>query len=173
MLDTSVRYLHDSLVPFRLASYPSMEHLPKAAQPIPKYALLVDTRLVVVGDKLTLLCFAASDSVDLSALGNSLKASVLDAEREDLPDALQRFEAPPPPLGQLFGIPLIVDEKVATHAALVVQPFGESDFLEIPYEDFARQEAPGVVSFARAGELPPAGERARTQASAAAGGGHR
>ena len=32
-------------------------------------------------------------------------------------------------------------------------PFGESDFLEIPYEDFAREEQPRIASFSRKGEL--------------------
>ena len=153
MLDTIVRYLHDSLMPFRLASYPSMEHLPRAAQPTPKHAVLVETRLVLVADKLALLCHASSDHVDLAALSNTLEAPVVDAEHDDLPEALKRYEAPPPPLGQLFGIPLIVDEKVPGYASIVFQPFGESDFIEIPYEDLARQEAPRIASFARAGEL--------------------
>jgi prolyl-tRNA editing enzyme YbaK/EbsC (Cys-tRNA(Pro) deacylase) len=153
MLDTIVRYLHESLLPFRLSSYPSMEHLPKAAQPIPKYALLVDSQLVLVADKLTILCFGASDHVDLSALANDLAAQVIDAEQDDLPEALKRYEAAPPPLGQLFGLPIIVDEKVPQYASIVFQPFGESDYVEIPYDDFARQEQPRVSSFARAGEL--------------------
>jgi hypothetical protein len=161
MLDTIVRYLHDSLLPFRLASYPSMEHVPKAAQPVPKYAVLVESQLVLAGDKLAILCFASGDHADLSALGNELDVSVIDAEYDDLPEALKRYEAAPPPLGQLFGLPVIVDEKITRYGAIVMQPFGESDYLEIPYDDFARQEAPKVLSFARAGELSEAGaERA-------------
>ncbi len=163
MLDTIVRYLHESLVPFRLSSYPSPEHLPKAAQPIPKFAIQVDTKAVLVADKLAILCFAAGDSVDLSTLANELDANVCDAVTEDLPKDLQRFDAPPPPLGQLFGIPVIVDEKVARCASIVFSPFGESDYVEIPYDDFARQEEPRVSSFARAGELPE-----RTEETAAA-----
>ncbi len=154
MLDMIVRYLHDSMIPFRLSSYPSLEHMPKAAQPIPKYAVLVDTQLVMVADKLTILCFVATDHVDLSALANELDAGVVDATADDVPDALKRYEGPPPPLGQLFGIPLIVDERVTHWTSLVCQPFGESDYVEIPYDDFARQEQPRISSFARAGELP-------------------
>ncbi|HVH47070.1 MAG TPA: hypothetical protein VM925_32225 [Labilithrix sp.] len=156
MLDTIVRYLHESLIPFKLSSYPSMEHLPAAAQPIPKHATLVESRLVLIADKLSILCFAASDNVDLSALANELGAPVLDAEDADLPEALKRFEAPPPPFGQLFGLPVVIDENATTRECIVIQPFGESDYLEIPYDDFARQEQPKVASFARAGELEQA-----------------
>ena len=163
MLDRIVRYLHESSVPFRVSSYPSPEHMPKAAQPIPKFAIQVDSRVVLVGDKLAILCFAAGDFVDVSTLANELDTSVCDAVREDLPEELQRFEAAPPPLGQLFGIPVIVDEKVTRCGAIVFSVFGESDYVEIPYDDFARQEEPRVSSFARGGELPErAGEAAAT-----------
>ena len=154
MLDRIVRYLHESLVPFRLSSYPSPEHVPKAAQPIPKFAIRVESQAVLVGDRLAILCFAAGDTADLSALANELGASVCDATTDDLPEDLRRFEGPPLPLGKMFGVGVIVDEKVTQHAAIVMTPFGESDYLEIPYDDFARQEEPRVSSFGRAGELP-------------------
>ncbi len=165
MLDTIVRYLHESLIPFRLSSYPSLEHLPKAVQPLPAHAVQVDSLLVMAGDKPTLLCFLASDHVDLSALSNELGTPVVDATPDDLPADLQRYEGPPPPLGQLFGLPLVVDERVVPHGAIVFQPFGESDFIEIPYDDFARQEQPRIASFARAGVLPA---HATEEAAAAA-----
>lgn len=154
MLDTIVRYLHESLVPFRLSSYPSLEQAPIAVEPIPRHAIEVETQLVLVGDKPAIVCFASGDRVDLSALGSELGAPVVDATDEDRPDALQRFAAPPPPLGQLFGLPLIVDERVAEFGAVVFRAFGESDYFEIPQDDFVRQEQPRVASFARKGELP-------------------
>jgi Ala-tRNA(Pro) deacylase len=154
MLDTIVRYLHDSLTPFRLSSYPSPEHVPQAVQPLPKHAVLVETRPVLVADKLALLCFVAGDNVDLNALSNGLDGAVVDVSPDDLPTALQHDEGPPPPLGQLYGLPVIIDERVTEYPALVFQPFGESDYFEVPYDDFARLEQPRVLSFARAGELP-------------------
>lgn len=160
MLDTIVRYLHESLIPFKLTSYPSLERVPEAAQPIPRYAVLVTTQLVVVGGKLSILCSRESDTIDLAALSNELGAAVLDAQDDDLPDALKRFDAPPPPFGQLFGLPVVVDFAVTEHDSLVLQLFGESDYLELPFDDFARQEQPKIASFARAGELPPATARA-------------
>ena len=165
MLDRIVRYLHESLVPFRLSSFPSPERVPKAAQPIAKLATRVGTQVVLVGDKLAIVCFAEGDVADLSALSNQIGASICDATTEDLPEDLQRFEAAPPPLGQLFGIPVIIDERVTEYASIVMPLFGESDYLEIPYEDFARQEEPRVVSFARAGELPERIEEAAASAA--------
>jgi hypothetical protein len=37
---------------------------------------------------------------------------------------------------------------------VVFRAFGPSDYIEINYDDFARQERPRVASFAHAGELP-------------------
>lgn len=167
MLDRIVRYLHESSVPFRLSSHPSPEDQPKVAQPIPKFAIQVCTRVVLVADKLAILCFASTDTADLPALANELDASVCDATTDDLPQDLQRFETLLPPLGQLFGIPVIVDEKVTHYASIVFMAFGENDYVEIPYDDFARQEEPRVSSFARAGELPErTGEAAPAHAPA-------
>lgn len=153
MLDTIVRYLHESLTPFRLASYPSMEQIPRAAHPIGKTAILVDSQVVIVENKLVLVCYAADELLDLSALSNALAASVIEAREDDLPSALQGKNGHPPPFGGLFGMPVVVDEDATTRASIVFQPWGESDYIEIPYDDFARLEQPRIASFARAGEL--------------------
>jgi Ala-tRNA(Pro) deacylase len=165
MLDRIVRYLHDSFIPFRLASYPSMEHLPKAAHPIPKHAMLVESQVLLVDDKLVLACYPANEHLDVAAFGNELGGAAMEATMEDLPESLQHQDGPPPPLGQLYGIPIVIDEAVTRAASIVFQPFGESDFIEIPYDDFARQEQPRVASFTRAGELTAA-ERPRAAAPA-------
>jgi Ala-tRNA(Pro) deacylase len=167
MLDMIVRYLHESLVPFRLSSYPSPEHVPRAVERIPKDAVEVETQLVLVADKLTILCFPQDETVDLSALRNELDATVTDATYEDKPEALKRFEGAPPPLGQLYGLPLVVDERVMQSGVIVFSPFGESDYVEIPYDDFARQEQPRIASFARKGELPAPQAGAEPERSAA------
>ena len=107
---------------------------------------------------------AASDRVDSAALSNELAVPVLDVEHDDLPEALKPYEAPPPPLGQLYGFPVVVDENITRYASIVFQPFGESDYVEVPYDDFARQEQPRVASFTRAGELPKAEQAASVPA---------
>lgn len=159
MLDMIVRYLHEGLIPFRLASYPSMEHLPKAAHPVPPHAILVESQVLHAADKLVLACYPANERIDLRALASELSSPIVEALTDDLPSMLQGTEGPPPPLGQLFGMPVIVEESITHWASIVFQPFGESDYFEVPYEDFARQEQPRVASFARRGELAPAPER--------------
>lgn len=166
MLDMIVRYLHEALVPFRLASYPSEEHLPTAGHATPPYAIAVESRILRAGDKLVLACHPVNVQIDLAAISNELGAPVVEASPEDLPAFLQGKEGPPPPLGHLFGIPLIVDEEITRHTSIVFQPFGDSDYFEVPYDDFARMEQPRVASFARSGELPRAPEEPRAAPAA-------
>ena len=66
-----------------------MEHIPRAVHPISQHAVLVESQVVVVANKLVLVCFPANELLDLSALSNALSASVVEAREEDLPSVLQ------------------------------------------------------------------------------------
>ncbi len=156
MLDVIVRYLHEENVPFRLISYGSEEGEPPVAHPVPAHGVLVDARFVIVDGRLVLACYRHGEHVDLSAIGNELGGTAMDALPDELPEELVGLEGAIPPLGQLFGAPLIVDEMVEGFATIVFRGFGHSAWFEVPYDDFARQEAPRVASFARAGALEPA-----------------
>jgi Ala-tRNA(Pro) deacylase len=166
MLDAIVRYLHSSRVPFRLASYPSEEVEPKVAHPLTDGAVLVTSRFLVVDGRLVLASTAASDHLDLRAVSAELGGNAIEAAAEDLPEALMRGQGTGeiPPLGQLYGVPLVVDERIAEASMIAFAVFG-SDFIEIAYEDFSRQEQPLVASIVRAGELGPAPRAPRPSAS--------
>lgn len=166
MIESIVRYLHGARVPFRLASYPSEEVEPKAAHPVPRGAVLVDTEVLVVDGRAILACFRSGDAVEPAAIGAALGGLAAEGTSDELPDELRYAERPIPPLGQLFGVPIVVDTSVTTATALVFRAFGESDYFEIPYEDFARLEQPRVASFASAGELAAAPRRTAARAPA-------
>jgi hypothetical protein len=157
MLDTFVRYLRGAAVPFRLASYPSPERQPRATHPLPPHGMLVDSRFVLVGGRLVLACWPYNETLDLIALGNELGGGALEVLPSDLPSPLDRFEGTIPPLGQIFGVPVVVDERIERECGVVVfEVFHDSDYIEIPYDDFSRQEQPRIAAFALAGELPEA-----------------
>jgi Ala-tRNA(Pro) deacylase len=164
MLEKIVRHLHDSIVPFRLASYVTPELEPKAGHPLPAGGTLVDTQAVLVNGRVVLTCFPADERVDLIALGNELGGVAVEANRDELPEGLRDLHGPIPPLGQLFGMPLILDERLVRSAIVVFRGFGDNDYFEILYDDFSRMERPRVAGFALAGELP---ERARGQEATA------
>jgi prolyl-tRNA editing enzyme YbaK/EbsC (Cys-tRNA(Pro) deacylase) len=153
MLDTIVRYLHESLVPFHLASYPSPEREPAPVHPIPPHGMLIDTRFITVDGRLVLACFRAGENVDLAAIGSELGGVAVEALPEHLPEVLLQFDGAIPPLGKLLGVPLVVDEAIESCAIIVFRGFGHSDYFDVPYDDFARLEQPRIASFARAGEL--------------------
>jgi prolyl-tRNA editing enzyme YbaK/EbsC (Cys-tRNA(Pro) deacylase) len=156
MLDLIVRYLRAESVPFRLDYYPSPEHEPTVGHPLRHGGMLVEARFVLVDGSPVVACFPHDEKIDLVALGNALGGAAIEAGGEDVPEQLRGVLDWIPPLGQLFGLPLIVDERVATCSVVTFRGFDESAFFEIPYDDFARQEQPRIASFASAGELPAA-----------------
>jgi prolyl-tRNA editing enzyme YbaK/EbsC (Cys-tRNA(Pro) deacylase) len=160
MLDAVVRYLHDALVPFRLTSHPSPEPAPHTAIRIPEHGVLVDTKVVLVNGAPAVACYPAGSQIDAAALGRLLGGVVVDGSTADLPDELQHAGEPVPPLGQMFGMPLVVDERVADAAIVVFRAFGGDDFIEVDYDDFARLEQPRLGAFAFAGELGRGAEEA-------------
>jgi len=149
MIESAVRYLRDAGIPFRLFSYPSPEELPTVAHPLPRGALLVEAHVLLVDGRASLACVPASDAIEIAGLANTLHASVLDAADELLPG----YRAPLPPLGGLFGVPLLVDRTIPSHAVLVFRAFGPHDYIEVAYDDFARLEHPRIELIATRGEL--------------------
>lgn len=154
MLDTIVSYLHGARVPFKLTSFPSEEPSPHVAYPLPPHSVLVDTEIVRVGDRVALACFPAGESADYAAIGTALGGMAVPGDSTDLPGELATMPLPIPPLGQLAGVTLVVEERLAEAAILVFQVSDNSEFIELPYEDWARLEAPRMASFASKGELP-------------------
>jgi Ala-tRNA(Pro) deacylase len=154
MLDRVVAYLHGGGVAFRVHSYPSPEDEPRPAHPVPSQGILVDVRFVVVNGRLVLAALPAGEQIDLAALGHQLGGPAVFALFEELPSEIQQLGGSVPPLGGLFGAPLLVDERVSRHAVVVFRAFRASDYVEVSYEDLARMEAPRVATFAYAGELP-------------------
>lgn len=149
LIDTIVHHLHASGVPFRLASYPSEEAEPMAGHRIAPNAVLVDTRIIRVNGMPVLVCCAAGDAIDADAVGRALGGSASPAPAEDLPEDLRAAEPSPPPLGQLLGMPVIVDERIAAAAVLVFRVTPGSDYVELPFADFARAEQPRVAAIAQ------------------------
>ena len=50
---------------------------------------------------------------------------------------------------------MFVDPSLVSSTVIGFAVFGPNDFIEMPYDDFARLEQPRVEDLAGAGELPP------------------
>jgi hypothetical protein len=155
MLARVVEYLRSNDVPFRLASYPSPEPEPSVAHRAPE-AVAVETHVLLIDERTTLACVPRGDKVNVPGLLAALNAELVEEEggRETLPWPFTGAVPPFPPLGRLFGTPLILDESLLRAPVLTFQVFSAFDFVEIDYDDFARLEHPRIEAVAVAGELP-------------------
>jgi prolyl-tRNA editing enzyme YbaK/EbsC (Cys-tRNA(Pro) deacylase) len=146
MIDTVVRYLRDAGVAFRLLSYPSPEPLPAFERAIPAGTLLVRTEVIAVGDEIVLACARSGAAIDPQlfacvAHGVACACRVLAlTDERDVP------LGPIPPLAGFFGLPLIVDDELPSHARLIFRAFAPHDYVEMAYGDLAWLERPRVAS---------------------------
>jgi Ala-tRNA(Pro) deacylase len=142
MLGTIVDYLHNARVPFRLASYSSEEAQPIAAHPIAHDAVLVETKLVFVGGMVAIVGIPARRTLDLDAVSSALGATAMLATSDELPHPFRQAPGAIPPLGQLFGIAVVLDERIANASVISFRAFAESDYFDIAYDEYARLEQP-------------------------------
>jgi hypothetical protein len=153
MIPNIVKYLYGARVPFRLSSYPSEEPLPKPAHPMPPSSMRVETEIVLVEGRLVLACYAAGESIDYAALTAMLGGVAVPGNVNDLPPEFRNVQGPLPALGGFVGATTVIDEGVVC-GVLEFQAFDGNDFFDVPWDDWARVEAPRFGSFASAGELP-------------------
>jgi len=156
MIDRVVRYLCDAGVPFRLAVYPMPEPSPEVAHALPPGTLLVETQVVLVDGNPAIACVPYGIPVGFVALSRALDAVVLEASPAELRDEYRGAPEPLPPLGGLFGTPLLLDDEIPASPHIAFRAFSYGAFVEMAYDDFALIERPRVASFAQGGELPAA-----------------
>jgi Ala-tRNA(Pro) deacylase len=157
MLANVVEYLRSNAVPFRLSSNPSPEPMPQVAHVVrPAGALALDTRLLLIDGRASLVALPRGERVNLPGLRAALRAELVEDGdgRATLPWPFRRARPHIPPFGRLFGIPLLIDRAVERAPVVCFEVFDGTDFLEMTYGDFARLEAPRVEDVAVAGELP-------------------
>jgi Ala-tRNA(Pro) deacylase len=154
-----VEYLKSNCVSFRLVSYFSPEPDPPVAHASrPTGALTVDTHVLSIDARLTLACVPRGEKINLAGLLATLPADLIEEQigMGGLPSTPAGGALLIPPLGRLFGTPLLVDEAVTLAAVICFEAFATTDFIEMNYDDFARLEQPRVAPVALAGELPAA-----------------
>jgi prolyl-tRNA editing enzyme YbaK/EbsC (Cys-tRNA(Pro) deacylase) len=156
MIDRAVRYLCDAGVPFRLAVYPMPEPAPAVAHSLRPGTLLVDTQVVLVDGSPAVACVPYGIPVSVVALSRALDAVVLEASPDELRDEFRGAPEPLPPLGGLFGTPLLLDDEIPAAPRIAFRAFSPGAFVEMTYDDFALVERPRVAAFAQGGELPGA-----------------
>jgi len=157
LLSRVVEYIRSNGAPFRLVSYPSPESAPGVAVPHrPKGSVMVDTRILLVDGRPAIGVVPQGEGMNLLGLRASIGAELVqEGEIDDLPWPFSDAGAPVPPFGHLFGAPVFIDPSIIDSTDIGFAVFSPNDFIEMPYDDFARLEQPRVADLVAAGELPP------------------
>src|SRR5262245_18262337 len=138
MLDRVVRYLHSHGVAFHLSSHPSPEPLPEVAHRLPPGGLMLQTHLVLVGDRPAIACTARGAKLSLPRLKLERGVDASEGGTADRPPPYTGADAPIPPLWGELGVLTIVDEAVTLASSLGFTAFCTTDLVALPYDEFSR-----------------------------------
>jgi Ala-tRNA(Pro) deacylase len=145
-------YLRENLIPFETQHHPravtaqevaASEHVPGK--------MLAKTVMVLADREMVMLALPASYQVDLGKAATALgvKEARL-AEEEEFEDTFPDCEiGAMPPFGNLYGVPVYVDETLAEDETIVFRSGTHTDTMSVSYADFERLVEPTIAKFAR------------------------
>jgi Ala-tRNA(Pro) deacylase len=111
---------------------------------------LAKTVIVKIDDRIAMAVLPASRRVDLPLLRTSANSRTirLVAEKEfrDLFPGCETGAMPP--FGNLYGIPVFVDESLTKDDEIALNAGTHSDLIKMSYRDFARLVQPTVITLA-------------------------
>ncbi len=145
-------YLHDNRVPFEAQRHPravtaqevaASEHVPGK--------MLAKTVMVLADGEMVMLALPAPYQVDLEKAAAALGAgNVRLSEEEEFEDTFPDCEVGAmPPFGNLYGVPVCVDETLAEDETIVFRAGTHTETMSVRYSDFERLVEPTVAAFAR------------------------
>lgn len=121
-----------------------------AAEHVPgqKFAKVV---MAKADGELVMLCMPAPYEVDFDAAGRALGADEvrLATEEEFAPVFEDCDLGAMPPFGNLYEVPVYVDETLTRDDRIVFNAGSHTETMEVRYEDFERLVTPKVLNFAR------------------------
>lgn len=110
------------------------------------------TTVVQAGDQMILAVLPAAAHIHFGRLGALVGTSVRLASEREFMDKFPDCElGAMPPFGNLYKLPVYVDEKLAADAEIVFNAGTHRDAIRMRYEDFARLAQPTVGDFADKG----------------------
>ncbi|MDH7489691.1 MAG: YbaK/EbsC family protein [Anaerolineae bacterium] len=146
------QYLTENGVPFKAMSHPTAYTAQEvaAAQGV-SGKQLAKVVIVKADDKPVMLVLQASAMVDLRKAAQMLGAKALTLAREgDFAELFPDCEVGSmPPFGNLYNVPVYVDEGLAAQDEIVFAVGTHTDTFKMKYADFARLASPVVRAFAK------------------------
>jgi len=110
---------------------------------------LAKTVMVMVDGKLSMAVIPASHQVDLTRLRKQVRAHAVElASERDFKGFFPDCETGAmPPFGNLYGIPVYVDEELAKDKEIAFNAGSHRELIRMSYVDFARLAQPIVCAF--------------------------
>jgi len=153
-------YLRDNKIPYQVQHHPlaytaqdvaASEHIPGK--------MLAKVVMVVADGKMVMLALPAPKRVDLAKVGATLGAKdVRLAGEEEFGVLFPDCEVGAmPPFGNLYGLPVCVDQALAEDEVIVFRAGTHTDTMSVKYADFERLVKPTVADLglsARAAQAP-------------------
>lgn len=148
-----VRHLQASRVPFEVKSHARAVTAQELAAAVHVSGYRVAKSVLVDADGQPVIAvLPAADIVDTERLAAALGVKEVRLMRE--PEFASLFGGcevgAEPPLGTLYGMPVVVDRSLARSVPLIFRAGSHEDALEMRYEDFAHLEHPRLADFAMA-----------------------
>ncbi len=144
-------YLREKGVPFQAQHHPRVFTAQEvaAAEHIPG-KMLAKVVMVLADDEMNMLTLPAPYQVDLEKARGVLDAEkVRLAEEKEFESSFSDCEVGAmPPFGNLYGLPVYVDESLAEDETIVFRAGTHTDTISLKYEDFERTVDPVVAEFA-------------------------
>jgi Ala-tRNA(Pro) deacylase len=148
------RYLEDHEISYRVHRHPRAITAQETAQAEGVTGWKVVKNVACEVDGRPVICaIAAPDVVDLDALADVFGAGdVRLLEESELADLFPDCElGAAPPLGGLFGLPVIFDRQLLGAESLLMNAGNHEELLEVSTRDYLEQEAPRLANI---GVLP-------------------
>ncbi len=145
-------YLHESGVPYQVQHHREAFTAQTVAGELHEKGAHVAKVVMLWADgKFIMLVLPAPARVDLGRAQGVLGAGFVRPAREDefkslFPDCAIGAM---PPFGNLYNVPVYLDESLATMPELVFQAGSHRDTLKIRIEDYLRLAAPTIAAFAQ------------------------
>lgn len=113
------------------------------------------TVIVTVDGKMVMAVLPASHQVDLARFKAAAGGATVElASEKDFRRKFPECDAgAEPPLGQLYGIPVFVDETLTRDKEIAFNAGTHHELIRMSYEDFARLAQPTVARFSVSGEV--------------------
>jgi Ala-tRNA(Pro) deacylase len=145
--DPIKNYLDEHGVPFRAGEHPYGVTAQRTAQqahvPGRRFGKTV---VLKQNGRYLLVVVPAAESVDIKALSEMLGPGLMLATEEEMAELFPNCEpGAMPPLGGLYGLPVIADACLEGQPTITVNGGTHTDVIELRWEDFVQSEHPRIV----------------------------